>query len=120
MIGGRSATRTTGVVSIFDPASETWRAGPILNVPRAGFAAAASATMIFVSGGEVITTQPWSTVGSTEAIAAGETRWSAMPPPPLVVHGVPGVIHGNSFVMLGGSTQPGVAANTNRTQILRW
>jgi hypothetical protein len=76
--------------------------------------------MILVSGGEVITTQPWNTVGSTEAIAAGETRWSAMPPPPLVVHGVPGVIHGNTFTMLGGSTQAGVAANTDRTQILRW
>jgi hypothetical protein len=43
-----------------------------------------------------------------------------MPSLPLAVHGVPGVIHGNSFVVMGGSTQAGVAANTNRTQILRW
>lgn len=120
MIGGRSGTRTTGVVSIWDPASETWRAGPVLNTPRAGFAAAASATTLFVAGGENITAQPWSVVASAEAIAAGEGRWTAMPAPPLAVHGVPGVVHGNSFVILGGSTQPGVAANTPRTQILRW
>lgn len=120
MIGGRSGTRTTGVVSIFDPASETWRPGPTLASPRAGFAAAASSTMIVVAGGEVITSLPWRVVNAVEAIAAGETRWTEMPSLPLAVHGVPGVIHGNAFFTLGGSTQAGVAANTPRTQVLRW
>ena len=120
MIGGRSGSRTTGLVSIWDPASETWRPGPLLNTPRAGFAAAATSTTLFVAGGENLTTDPWSVVGSAEAIAAGEERWTRMAAPPLAVHGVPGVVHGNSFVILGGSTAAGVAANTPRTQILRW
>ena len=120
LLGGRSGTRTTGLVSIFDPASETWRPGPIMNSQRAGFAAAASATMIIVAGGEVITADPWRVVRDVEAIAAGETRWTEMPQLPLAVHGVPGVMHGDSFMALGGSTAAGVAANTPRTQILRW
>ena len=120
MIGGRSSTRTTAAVSIFDPASETWRAGPSMGALRAGFAAAASPTMIVVAGGEVLSTSPWSVVGSVEAIAAGGDRWTELPSLPLAVHGVPGVMHGNSFTLLGGSTAAGVAVNTPRTQILRW
>lgn len=120
LLGGRSRTLTTGAVSIFDPASETWRPGPMMNSARAGFAAAASSTMIIVAGGEVVTTLPWGMVSSVEAIAAGETRWTEMPPLPLAVHGVPGVMHGNSFMTLGGSTEAGVATNTPRTQVLRW
>ena len=126
MMGGRSGTRTTGLVSIWDPASETWRAGPSLNTPRAGFAAAASDTPLLVAGGEVLTTDPWRTLNSVEAIAAGvtsgagATTWTVMPPLPNPVHGVPGVIHGNAFYTLGGSTQAGIAANYEGVQILRW
>lgn len=120
MLGGRNATRTTGLVSIWDPASETWRSGPVMNNARAGFAAAASPTLLFVAGGEVVTSFPWRTLTAVEAIAAGDNRWTDMPPLPLAVHGVPGVLHGTSFMTLGGSTGAGVAVNTGNVQILRW
>lgn len=120
MIGGRSPSRTTGIVSIFDPASETWRAGPLLATPRAGFAAASSGTLLVVAGGELITENPWRTISSVEAIAAGQGQWSALPTMPMPVHGVPGVMHGNAFYALGGSTQAGAATNPGAVQALRW
>jgi hypothetical protein len=61
-IAGRGNGFTNRVVSIYDPASETWRAGPLLATSRAGFAAAASATTLFVAGGEFLDPSPPSTI----------------------------------------------------------
>jgi hypothetical protein len=121
MIGGRSSTRTVNNISIWDPASETWRRGPGLNTGRAGFAAAATATMILVAGGEVLSTDPWRVLNSVEGIAAGAERWSSMPTLPISMHGQgAGVIQGNAFFVLGGSEQAGGVLNSGQVQILRW
>src|SRR5688572_20679950 len=68
MIGGRqSLVGQTANVSIYDPASETWRLGPPIAVARAGFAAAASRDLLFVAGGELLT-PPFSVLSSVEVI----------------------------------------------------
>lgn len=120
LIGGRgSASGETQRVSIFDPASETWRAGPSMLFSRGGFAAATTATQIIVSGGEVIISG--SLVRSaTEAIAAGEARWSLLPNLPVPMHGVGGAVLGNAFYALGGSMAAGIALNRGQVQIYRW
>ena len=121
MIGGRGTTRTANNISIYDPASETWRRGPSLVTGRAGFAAAANATMIVVAGGEVLTTNPTRALASVEAIAAGSSRWSEIAPLPVPQHGQgAGVIDGNVLYVLGGSGMPGGVLNDGRVQILRW
>jgi Kelch motif protein len=115
LIGGRN-TRETGAVSIFDPASETWRAGPTLRVARGGFAAAASDTLLVVAGGEVLFGTP-AALGDVEAIAAGESAWHDMPPLPTHVHGVTGMLDRNAFYVFGGSTQAGGVANVGDVQV---
>jgi N-acetylneuraminic acid mutarotase len=117
LLGGRQPESSR--VSIWDPASETWRAGPPMNVARAGFAAASSDALLIVAGGENLTGIV-RTLSQVEAIAAGEQRWTDLPALPRSVHGVAGAIHGNSFFALGGSRVAGVAANGGDVQIYRW
>ncbi len=120
MLGGRQQLVSESQrVSIFDPASETWREGPALRIARAGFAAAASSSMIMVAGGEVLA-NGLRTLSSVEAIMAGQQAWSALPPLPLAVHGVGGVLRGNAFFALGGSTRAGSATNPGAVQVYRW
>ncbi|MGE5096941.1 MAG: hypothetical protein ACM3SO_17530 [Betaproteobacteria bacterium] len=115
MIGGRG-TGETARVSIFDPASETWRAGPTMRVPRAGSAAAASDTMLVVAGGEVV--QNGSGVsGVVEAIAAGDTSWQDVSSLPTPVQGANGAINGNAFYVFGGSTLAGGIQNVGTVQM---
>ena len=120
-LGGRSGLGTVnGIVSIFDPASETWRAGPQMLAGRSGFAAAASATTLFVAGGENFGIQPFVTIASAEAISAGDAGWTAIPSLPHAVHGFGGVVHGNAFITLGGSRVPATAVNFGDVQIYRF
>jgi hypothetical protein len=119
LMGGRAGEFTYGRVAIFDPASETWRAGPALNTPRAGFAAAASDTLLMIAGGEVLSNPP-RVVAAVEAIAAGEDAWTRLPQLPTPVHGVGGAIHGNAFFALGGSTVASTDRSPGITQVYRW
>lgn len=122
LLGGRrNFFREVAEVSIFDPASESWRAGPAMRAGRSGFAAAASDTHILVAGGELLTSL--SVLDVVEAIGAGDDGWSLLPPLPQAVHGVAGaMVPGidRTFFVLAGSTQAAVAANTGRVQIYRW
>lgn len=120
-LGGRNAGWVdNGRVSIYDPASETWRAGPTLRQTRAGFAAAASPTLLLVAGGERIATPPYSVLGSVEGIAAGEEQWASLTDMPIAVHGVGGAIHGNAFHLLGGSRIAAGVGNNGTVQSYRW
>ena len=115
MIGGRG-NGETGRVSIFDPGSETWRAGPTMRVARAGAAAAATETMLVVAGGEVIRNGT-RTAGEIEAIAAGESSWNDLSALPTPVHGASASIHGNSLYVFGGSTLAGGVQNPGTVQV---
>jgi hypothetical protein len=119
LIGGRDLFGETTLVSVFDPASETWRPGPALIRRRGGFAAAASSTHLIVAGGELVSVGH-GTLATAEAISAGQGEWSLLPSMPTAVHGVGGAIHGNAFYALGGSTVAGIAASTTIVQVYRW
>jgi hypothetical protein len=120
LMAGRSSTGApNGVVSIFDPASETWRRGPLMLGARSGFAANASSSYIFVAGGEKLDA-PTAVISTAEAIAAGDSGWTALPPLPFGVHGVGSTIQGNAFYTLGGSRLQATAINFGDVQIYRW
>ena len=121
MIGGRDLTTAIEHprVSIFDPASETWRTGPSLLTARAGFAAAASPSLLIVAGGEHIVGQ-FRVVNAVEAIVPGAQQWSALPSLPVAVHGVGGALYNNAFYAIGGSIVPAATANRGDVQVFRW
>ncbi|HEX5635083.1 MAG TPA: hypothetical protein VFX50_17690, partial [Gemmatimonadales bacterium] len=121
LIGGRQVNvRETVRVSIYDPASETWRLGPNLGLARAGFAAASTRELLIVAGGELLCCQPWRVLPSVEAIAAGENQWRALPDLPTPLHGFGGIIHGNAFYTVGGTVVAGAVTNAGIVQVLRW
>ena len=121
LIGGRQVgVRETARVSIYDPASETWRMGPTLRTARAGFAAAASREMLFVAGGEILSGTPWHVLASVEAIEAGGEQWRAMPDLPTPLHGFGGIVFGNAFYTVGGTVVAGAVSNAGIVQVLRW
>ncbi len=120
LIGGRDAIGAQNArVSIYDPASETWRAGPAMRSTRGGFAAAANASHLIVAGGEWLG-NPRRVLNNVEAIAAGEDAWTILPPLPYSMHGFTAAIHGNALYALGGSRQPGIARNEGQVQVYRW
>jgi hypothetical protein len=119
-IGGRNSQGSPNpAVSIYDPASETWRPGPSMIGNRAGFAAAATPTLLFVAGGEKLDA-PSGVIATAEAIAAGDAAWSSIPRLPSAVHGVGSGIIGNAFYVLGGSRVQATAINFGDVQIYRW
>ena len=120
MIGGRTElVSESASVSIFDPASETWRAGPAMRAARAGFAAAATPSVLLVAGGEILS-GAFRTLSSVEAIGAGQQEWTALPNLPTAIHGVGGAVFGNAFFVIGGSTRAGNATNPGIVQVYRW
>jgi N-acetylneuraminic acid mutarotase len=120
LMGGRDVRGVaTARVSIFDPASETWRVGPTLGSARSGFAAAASDTTIVVAGGERLDAPP-RTLADVEAIVAGDGAWNSLPPLPFAMHGFGGALQGKAFYTLGGSRVAGGTANEGQVQIYRW
>lgn len=107
-------------VAIYDPASETWRNGPSLRQPRAGFAAATDGRVMLVAGGEQLVAQPTRVLRSVEAIAAGQDQWTGLADLPVAVHGMGAAIHGSAFHVLGGSRLAGGVSNEGTLQIYRW
>lgn len=109
VIGGRSPeTRTT---AIYDPVSETWRAGPSFLHGRGGFAAAVVGEQIVITGGEQLNNGVnLGLVAATEVYPAGDVRWYAGPWLPQAVHGGPGASIGGRMYVVSGSTRPGAAS----------
>jgi hypothetical protein len=101
VLGGRRPE--TGSVAIYDPVTETWRAGPAMQRPRGGFAAAVVDEQIVVAGGEVIFEIPQRIEPSVEVYAAGQSRWAFGPTPPVAVHGVTAGVLGGEFLLVSGS-----------------
>lgn len=112
-IGGRGGGQNHARVDVYDPVTDTWRVGPPLPEGTSGAAEAIVDGVIFISGGEdpargEIVDRHWSLDTS-----AGDTAgWGPLAPPPLAVHGVPGVAVDGWFMVIAGSTRPGGQSNT--------
>lgn len=106
LIGGRSPE--TRSVSIYDPATETWRAGPSLNRARGGFGATVVGQQLIIGGGESIGGSRV-LVPSMEMIAAGVGNWSLGPNLMVPVHGTAAVTLSDRAYFVSGSTEAGAA-----------
>ncbi len=103
-------------VEIYTPVTDTWRNGPPMQVPRAGFAAAVVDEHIIVAGGEVIFTGT-DTLDSVEILASGSTTWQMGPALGVPIHGVGGAAFDRRFLLLGGSIRAGAIENEGQVQI---
>ena len=120
-IGGRAGGINHARVDIYDPATDAWRDGPPLPSPTSGAAEGVWDGTILVSGGEdpgrgAIVDEHWA-LDTTAASPA----WVKVPPPFLAVHGVPGAVSANGFIVAGGSARAGGQSNTawtGLTQVL--
>jgi hypothetical protein len=112
LISGRLGSFVHRSVDIFDPIERTWRAGPLLNSGRAGFAAAVVADQIMVTGGEVLgdVGNAAELVPTFEIMASEEQGWRFGPLMPTPTHGVAGAGLGGRFHVIGGSTVAGSLA----------
>jgi N-acetylneuraminic acid mutarotase len=106
-IAGRWMGEIFDTTEIYDPAADTWRAGPRLNEPRSGFGAAVIEEEIIVAGGEVF--DPDEALDSAEVLDGEE--WRSIDPLPHGLHGNPLVAIDDMVYLPGGSTRPAGVAN---------
>ncbi len=104
MLGGRSPEH--GEVAIYNPAADRWRAGPRLQVPRGGFAAASTGQHLLIGGGEAIS-GPWVLVPAVETYTVGEEGWRVQAGLQLPVHGAPGVSLDDRVYAISGGSRAG-------------
>lgn len=119
MLGGREfnqfGANMQNDVTIFDPVSETWRAGPRMARAHSGFAAAVLEDQVIVAGGEFTATG--GVIPNLEVIGPGESVWTLGPNMPIPVHGFQAVAHGGRFITIGGSTVAGQGGGNGAVQI---
>ena len=116
-IGGRwSGDGELVSAEIYDPAAQTWREGPALQVARGGFAAETVGDRIVVAGGEVIMTGR-AALASVEIYDPELESWVAGSDMPFAVHGVDAAAYQGRFYLLGGSDRPAGIRNAGRVQI---
>jgi N-acetylneuraminic acid mutarotase len=112
-IAGRWQGEIFDNTEIFNPGSQSWRAGPSLNEARSGFGAAVVGDSIVVAGGEVF--EPDRALSSVELLAGESTQWSLIDSLPHGLHGNPLIAIGPDLYLPGGSTRAADIQNDGRS-----
>jgi hypothetical protein len=112
VIGGRKSTSTdrTGQHDIYDPATNTWTAGPPLPTPRSAMGAVLYKGLILVNGGEMQS----GTFNENEGYDVKAGAWRTLAPLPSARHGQGGTVVGDNAYFVGGALQPGGTGNTDQ------
>ena len=121
-IGGRAGGMNHARVDIYDPSTDSWRDGPPLPEPVSGASEGVVDGVIVLSGGEdpgagQMVDRHW----RLDTRAGAAATWQPLAPPPLTVHGAPGVVLGGRFIVVSGSPRPGGQSSTawtGATQVL--
>lgn len=122
VLGGRWYGASNSIVDfhtveIYDPAADTWTAGPRMNRPHAGAAAAVIDGKIYIAGGELLSEFPPGMEPSVEVYDPAVGQWEVMGSMPIPLHGVSGASVDGKFYILAGSTRAGTAAAYRRVLI---
>ncbi|MBK8901461.1 MAG: hypothetical protein IPM53_09785 [Anaerolineaceae bacterium] len=122
-IGGREENPLSALivdfdlVEIYNPETNTWRRGPALNFPRAGFAAATIDGKIYVAGGELLSHLPPDQETSVEMFDPATNRWEVIDELPTPLHGVSGIGYEGKFYLLAGSNRPNSTSPFSRVTV---
>lgn len=123
VIGGRApgirATDQSSLASVevYDPATDTWRAGPDLPAARSGAAAVVVGGRLYLLGGESTSGGVRDTVHRLDP-ATG--TWAELPRMPYAAHGLGAVVVGGAIVVMGGFSGPSDAVGTEVAQCWRY
>lgn len=123
VIGGRApgirATDQTSLASVevYDPATDTWRAGPDLPAARSGAAAVVAGGRLYVLGGE---STPGGVRDTVHRLDPAAGTWAELPRMPYAAHGLGAVVVGGAIVVLGGFSGPSDAVGTEVAQCWRY
>jgi hypothetical protein len=112
-IGGRWQGEIFDNTEIFNPGSQSWRAGPSLIEARSGFGAAVVGDSIVVAGGEVF--EPDRALSSVELLAGESGQWSLIDSLPHGLHGNPLIAIGPDLYLPGGSARAADMQNDGRS-----
>ena len=112
-IAGRWEGEVFDTTEVFDPDTQTWRAGPSLGEARSGFGAAVVDGAIVVAGGEVFS--PDQALASVEVLEPGDDQWAIIEPLPHGLHGNPLVAIETAVYLPGGSIRAAAVDNDGLT-----
>ena len=105
-------------MEIYDPAANSWTAGPNMRTVRAGHGVAVIGDYIFVAGGEQIGVIPELAVDTVEVYKPLSNTWVKEFKLPFALHGVPVAAVDDVLFVLGGSSKAGGVVNNG--QVWAW
>jgi N-acetylneuraminic acid mutarotase len=125
-VGGRDGSHEDisllSATEIYDPATDAWRTGAALPVPRAGMGATSDGEAVIVIGGERFTTDAGErepqTIGTVDRYDVAEDAWSQLEPLPVPRHGIVAAVVDGMLYAIGGATVAGTAENTTQVDRL--
>ena len=115
-IAGREPGQIHQTVEIFDPLSNSWRAGPSLGEMRSGFGAVAMGGVVYVAGGEVL--DPNEVLASSERLEMALGEWVEFESLPVGLHGHPLVSVDGTLYLPGGSTRAAGVENAGELWVI--
>ncbi len=95
---------------IYNPATNSWQAGPPLPTARSGIAGAFYQDRIFVAGGEC---RDKKTFAEFEGYDVKSGKWSTFTPMPVGRHGFGGVVVGDALYFAAGGIECGGGGRSN-------
>jgi hypothetical protein len=104
VLGGMTGERGNRLdtIEIYDPATDTWSAGPNMTGGRSSFRAVAIGTTIYVFGGASVETFG---IDTAEALDTTTGQWRSLPPLPTARFGHAVVEVGGLIYVIGGYSQ---------------
>jgi N-acetylneuraminic acid mutarotase len=108
--GGGVGSEMTAIVEVYDPATNTWRAGTPLPEPRAGLTGTVVDGCLYAIAGEGNDADPRGIFDLNEVYNPRTDTWTRLAPLPTPVHGLNGipVLNGGLYIT-GGASARGVS-----------
>ena len=122
VVGGRFGSgfdsELTDTLEIYDPAAQTWTAGPSAPTIRSGMSSAVVGHCLYIFGGERNRADPRGVFPQTEAFDARTGTWYELTPMPTPMHGQIGAaVFDGRIHVAGGSLTYGTASATMLHQV---
>ena len=110
--GGGVGSEMTAVVEVYDPATNTWRAGTPLPEPRAGLTGTVVNGCLYAIGGEGNDADPRGIFELNEVYNPRTDTWTRLAPLPVPIHGLNGVpVLDGGLYIAGGASRRGVSGD---------